>query len=468
MSSAIWTWWHICTLFVYAVCATFASVHALLRKRDPRAAFGWIGVCWLLPLAGAALYALFGINRVETRGRRLKGLSEVRRAKAAPSHDERLPLTQLQRLGGAISGMPLTIGNAVQPLRNGEEAYPAMLEAISAATKSIWLASYILDVQGWCHRFVDALVDAHKRDVEVRVLVDGFGEYYSLPRPVSLLRSYGLRAERFLPPRIFPPSLSLNLRNHRKLLVVDGELAFAGGMNIGNRHLIGYHGHPMQDLHFRLVGPVVGQLATTFGRDWFFATSEQLPAINTPPPAGSARCRVISDGPDEDIDKLLLLLISAIAAAHRRVCIMTPYFLPPRELATTLQAAVLRGVEVDVLLPAHSNLFFVDWASRHGLVELLEYGVRIWLSPPPFTHSKLFLVDELYSLVGSANLDPRSLRLNFEIGVEVFDEMLCTNLTRLFDHARTRAVQMSTAGLLSQSLPVRLRNSIFWLFSPYL
>lgn len=467
MISTIWTWWHVCTLGVYVACAALASGHALLRKRDPRAAFGWIGVCWLLPLAGAALYALFGINRVETRGRRLQGLSEGRPAKV-PSHDQNLPLTQLQRLGGAVSGMPLTAGNAVQPLRNGEETYPAMLEAISAATKSVWLASYILDVQGWCHRFVDALVDAHKREIEVRVLIDGFGEYYSLPRPVSLLRRQGIRAERFLPPRLLPPSLSVNLRNHRKLLVVDGELAFAGGMNIGNRHLIGCHGRPMQDLHFLLRGPIVGQLAAAFGRDWFFATSEQLPIANAPPPVGSARCRVISDGPDEDIDKLLLLLISAIAAAHRRVCVMTPYFLPPRELATTLQAAVLRGVTVDVLLPTHSNLFFVDWASRHGLFELLEYGVRIWLTPPPFTHSKIFLVDELYALVGSANLDPRSLRLNFEIGVEVFDESLCMDLTRLFDHERARAVQMSTDGLLSQSLPVRLRNGIFWLFSPYL
>lgn len=468
MSADLWSWWHVLTLAVYVICAAVASVHALLRKRDPRAAFGWIGVCWLLPLAGAGLYATFGINRVETRGRRLRGLSQ-QRVGISPPHDQHLPLTQLQRLGGAVSGLPLLGGNAVQPLRDGDQAYPAMLAAIDTATERVWLASYIFDTGGWCGRFVDALVAAEQRGVEVRVLVDGFGEYYSVPRAVPVLRRLGVTAERFLPPRFLPPSLSLNLRNHRKLLIVDSGTSFAGGMNIGNRHLAGRHGRRMLDLHFRLDGPVTVQLAAAFQRDWAFAAGEKLRLPPPVPPVGHARCRAVTDGPDEDIDKLVLLLISAIAAAHQRICIMTPYFLPPRELSTALQAAVLRGVEVEILLPAHSNLRVVDWAARHNnFSELLRYGVRIGLTPSPFTHSKLLLVDDIYALIGSANLDPRSLRLNFEIGVEIFDEALVRTLHHLFDESRSSAVPVDPEALSKMPLPKKVRNGICWLFSPYL
>lgn len=467
MSHGVANWGYYVVAAAYWVGSALATGHALLKKRDPRAAFGWISVCWLLPLAGMLLYMLFGINRVENRGLKLRGLSEARVADI-PLHDQSLPLTQLQRLGGAVSGMPLVLGNDIRPLLDGDHAYVLMLEAINAATEYVWLASYILDVSGWCQRFADALSAARDRGVHVRTLVDGFGEYYSYPKPVTALRRRGIAADRFLPPKLFPPSLSVNLRNHRKLLIVDGRVAFTGGMNIRNRYHTDHRRGLIRDLHFRITGPVVVQLAATFRRDWFFATSEKLPAGKVPLPTGSARCRVISDGPDEDIDKLLLLLVSAIAAANERVCIMTPYFLPPRELATTLQAAVIRGIEVDILLPQQSNLFFVDWASRHDMFYLVDHGVRIWLSPPPFTHSKLLLVDGIYALLGSGNLDPRSLRLNFELGVEVFDRPLCAQLEQLFQAARESAQLMDARFLGSLSLPVRIRNGAFWLFSPYL
>lgn len=462
-----WVWWHLLTGAGYIVLAALASGHALLRKRDPRAAFGWIGMCWLLPYAGAAIYALFGINRVETRGRRLHGLS-VGRPAQLPPHDDELPLTQLQRLGGAVSGMPLLGGNTVEPLLDGEQAYPAMLEAIAGAQNSVWLASYIFDTAGKCRPFLDTLRAAHERGVQVRVLVDGFGEFYSLVRAVRRLRRAGVTAARFLPPRLLPPSLSLNLRNHRKILIVDGSIGFAGGMNITNRQFAGKRGPRMHDLHFRLRGPVVIQLAAAFQRDWSFAAGEDLALPEPPTRVGDARCRVISDGPDEDIDKLVLVLLSAISAAHRSVRVMTPYFLPPRELIAALQSAALRGVKVEIILPARSNLRFVDWASRHALTEPLYRGIDIWLGPRPFTHTKLLVVDSIYAMIGSANLDPRSLRLNFELGVEVYDEALCRQLGALFEHHRERSQPLDAAALQRRSLPARLRDSVCWLFSPYL
>ncbi len=466
-ASTDWLWWNLLINTGHVVLAALASGHALLHKRDPRSAFGWIGVCWLLPYAGVAIYALFGINRVETRGRRLHGLSADHPAQL-PTHYDELPLTQLQRLGGAVSGMPLLGGNTVEPLLDGEQAYPAMLDVIADAQSSVWLSSYIFDTGGKCRPFLDALCAAHERGVQVRVLVDGFGEFYSLVHAVVRLRRCGVTAARFLPPRVLPPSLSLNLRNHRKLLIVDGNIGFAGGMNIANRQLAGKHGPRMHDLHFRLRGPVVIQLAAAFQRDWAFATDEGLTLPESPSQVGDARCRVITDGPDEDIDKLMLVLLSAISTAHRYVRIMTPYFLPPRELAAALQSAALRGVRVEIILPARSNLRFVDWASRHALTESLYRGVDIRLGPPPFAHIKLLVVDGIYAMIGSVNLDPRSLRLNFELGVEVYDETLCRQLEALFEHHRDRSQPLDAVALQQRSLPVRLRDGLSWLFSPYL
>lgn len=451
----------------HLVLATTASLHILLNKRDPRAAFGWIGLCWLLPFLGSATYGLFGINRVAQRGRRLHGLS-VPRPRSLPGHSDDLPLIQLQRIGGAVSGLPLLGGNRVQPLRNASEAYPQLLAAISAARESIWIGTYIFDTSGACRKFLDALEAAVRRGVAVKVLVDGFGEWYSFPHAVGRLRRRGIAAARFLPPRLLPPSLSVNLRNHRKTMIVDGTVAYTGGMNISNTYLTRRADRRTCDTHFRVDGPAVVQLAAAFARDWAFATREALALPVPPERAGNARARVLAGGPDEDLDKLVLVLLGAVSAAHRSIHIMTPYFLPPRELAAALQAAALRGVEVEVILPYHSNLRYVDWAARHAMRYLLEQGVHLYFSPKPFDHSKLLMVDGVYSFVGSANLDPRSLRLNFELGLEVFDPGLCAELEKVFAEARARSHQIDLAELLKRPLAVRLRNSVFWLFSPYL
>ncbi|TAM10838.1 MAG: cardiolipin synthase [Nevskiaceae bacterium] len=447
--------------------ATATTLHVLLNKRDPRAAFGWIGLCWLLPFLGPATYGLLGINRVAQHGRRLHGLS-VPRPRALPGHSDDLPLIQLQRIGGAVSGLPLLGGNRVQPLRNAEAAYPQMLAAVSAAQHSLWIGSYIFDTAGACRKFFDALAAAVARGVSVKVLVDGFGEWYSFPHAVGRMRRRGIDAARFLPPRLLPPSLSVNLRNHRKTMIVDGTVAWTGGMNISNSYLARRASKRTCDTHFRVDGPVVVQLAATFARDWAFATRESLLLPIPPERAGNARARVIGGGPDEDLDKLVLVLLGAVSAAHRTIHIMTPYFLPPRELAAALQAAALRGVEVEVILPYHSNLRYVDWAARHAMRYLLEQGVRLYFSPKPFDHSKLLMVDGVYSFVGSANLDPRSLRLNFELGLEVFDPGLCAELEKVFNESRARSQRVDLAAHLQRPLTARLRDSVFWLFSPYL
>ena len=397
------------------------------------------------------------------------GMDEARPTRAPPfDHPE---LAALARSSAAVTRRPVVHGNALEPLFTGEETYAAMLAAIDAAQNSVCLATYIFETNASGRRIIDALAAARERGVDVRVLLDGFGEWYSLPRAGSLLKRRGVKVSRFIPPTILPPSIHVNLRNHRKLLVVDNAVGFTGGMNIGDRHL--RQPTPRRDetadVHFRIEGPVVAQLQSVFDEDWFFAAGEMRPQSAAGDGApGNAPCRVITDGPNEDIGKLAMIITGAVALARKRVSIMTPYFLPPAELISALQAAALRGVEVEVVLPQRSNQPPVHWATRNMLWELLQYGVRVYYQPPPFAHSKLLLVDDHYAQVGSANLDPRSLRLNFEVVVEVFERAFVERLGAHFAATRKLSREETLAGVDGRPLPARIRDAVAWLFSPYL
>lgn len=442
--------------------------HALLFKRRPQAAFGWIAVCLMIPFAGALLYWLFGINRVRSRARKLRPPS----AAVAPEAVATVPeeLAGLARLGQAVSGMALVGGNRIEPLHDGEQAYPAMLAAIDGATRRVYLSTYIFDNDDVGQRFAVALAEAVARGVEVRVLVDGIGELYSFPPIHRRLRALGVPYALFLPPRLVPPSVHLNLRNHRKLLSVDGRIGFVGGMNIGERHLAASGAkHAVVDVHFRCSGPIVTQIESIFVQDWQFATGEVLPMRPcTTTCQGGAACRAIADGPAESLNRLAQLLTGAIGTARRRVLIMTPYFLPPREVLGTLQAAALRGVDVVVVLPEKNNLPYVHRATRHMLWELLKFGIRVYYQPPPFAHGKLLVIDGVYCLVGSANIDDRSLRLNFELDVEVYDSELARVLEHHFESVRTRSTAIGLTDVDGRPLPAKLVDGIAWLFSPYL
>ncbi len=451
-------------LSIYAVSAAVAGLHSLLTKPDPRSALSWIAVCSLIPYVGVLLYALFGINRV----RRPQPAARAATASAISGEDFSAPLAAQVRIGDALTRRPLTGGNVLETLHDGEMAFPRMLSAIAGARHSVWLSTYIFQTDRVGRQFVDALAAAAQRHVQVRVLVDGIGEWYDWPHVVPLLRGAGLRAERFLPPRLLPPSLALNCRNHRKILVVDGTVAYIGGMNLGGREVGGGTGRRMSDIHFQLRGPIVGQLAAAFGDDWLFAAGEELPEPAAPPPQGPSLCRVVTGGPDGDVDKLLLIILSAVTTAQRHVQIMTPYFIPPLELVAALEAAALRGVQVSVVLPRRSNLRYIDWATLHWIPALVRRGVRVHLQEPPFSHAKLFVIDGRYAHVGSVNVDTRSLRLNFEIAVEVYDPQFCGGLAEFITQRASSAPPLSVHKVAAVSLAERIRNALCWLVSPYL
>lgn len=454
---------------LYALVTVISVTHILLYKRDSRAALGWLGLVVLFPIAGSLLYLLFGINRVQRKAQRrsLRVVPEGgwRREGLLPSGGD-----ALRNVGYAITGVGLRPANAVRCHYDGEQAFPAMLEAIAEARRELLLSTYIFDNDDTGRRFVAALAAARDRGVEVRVLVDDVGMRYSFPTIMRELRRHRLEFRRFMPLRIVPPSLSINLRTHRKLLVADRGRCFAGGMNISDRQLVdGPSRHRASDLHFLFEGPVVQDFVQLFSEDWAFAGGGPLPA--TPPgwlPTGTAEARVVSDGPDETLDSLTLLLMGALSSARQRVWVMTPYFLPDRALSACLQGAALSGIDLRVMLPEVNNWPVVQWALQHNMAELLDMGVRILRRPPPFAHSKCILVDDDYVLIGSMNLDPRSLRLNFELGVEVIDADLNRELSDHFSGLEPLCRPFTLAQLNGRSVPARLRDSTAALFSPYL
>lgn len=463
----------------HVVISPLAALHALTFKRDSRAALGWIALCLLLPVAGPVIYTILGVNRIQRRARRLMlpelrvGFERGRSRFSGNADTPRIPsgLQTLERIGAQLSRQPVTAGNAVQPLINGDQAFPAMLEAIDAAARSVFLSTYIFDTDETGEAIIARLAAAQHRGVDVRVMVDGVGQFYSWPRAPRLLRRAGVPTAVFLPPRLLPPRLSINLRNHRKILVVDGHTGFTGGMNIGNRHVLGEHpsANAVADIHFRIEGPGSLQLEKEFLETWEFVTNDcQPPAPVSACPAGRIHARALSDGPDENLDQIAHLLSSTISLARESIVIVTPYFLPPREIVGALQAAALRGVRVTLILPEKNNLPFVHWATRNMLWELLYQDIEVFYQPPPFAHTKLFIVDDRYTLVGSSNWDARSLRLNFELQLEIFSPEFAERMARRALEAARRSRRVTLAEVDGRSLPIRIRDSVCWLFSPYL
>lgn len=448
-----------------AIYAAATIAHALIYKRDVRSTIAWSGFILMVPFIGASLYWLAGINRIQRKAMRLgrpthgkPGVTDGR--KPEPSNR----LVALATLGNKVTHFPLTAGNAIDPLVDGATAYPAMLDAIESATKSVALAVYIFDADETGEKFRAALAAAQQRGAVVRVLIDAVGGYrWQRRRMADRLRDAGVLAAEFLPVANVRRPISFNLRNHRKLLVVDGATAFTGGMNIT--------GERLRDLQFRIVGPVVSQLQHVFADDWHFTTGESLSGDDWFPQlgeGGTVLARAVPDGPDDNFDVLRLLLLGAIAEARSTISIITPYFLPDIAVVSALNTAALRGVRVEIILPERSDNWLITWASRANLWQLLERGCRIWFSPPPFDHSKLMIVDNAWTLVGSTNWDPRSLRLNFELNVECFADGFARQMSEFFEARRNEVREITKAEMDGRSLPLKLRDGAARLLTPYL
>ncbi|PSH67732.1 cardiolipin synthase [Phyllobacterium brassicacearum] len=486
MGDLLPTYWpHI--LFVLSIALGVpAAIHATMTKEEVRAAIGWVGVIILSPVIGAVIYAVAGINRIRRSSISSQraflheiGQDHLMRFDASEknilAHFEKR-FVAMKTVGDRVSRCRLTTGNEIVMLQSGDGAYHAMLDAIGAAKRSILVETYIFDRDKIGLRIADALIAAVKRGVEVRVLIDAVGARYSIPSIVGYLAKGGVPVDVFNGNIIVGLRLPYaNLRTHRKILIVDGTIAFTGGMNIRagfSAEVVGEDN--ARDTHFRLTGPIVTDLFHIASEDWRFTTREAL--SGEPWHIGASEkhagepvfIRAVPSGPDRSLEANHRMLMGAFSIAQTRIRIMSPYFLPDRELISAIVTAARRGVEVDVVVPAINNLKLVDRAMTAQFDQILKGHCRIWRASGNFNHSKLLVIDGLWAYVGSSNLDPRSLRLNFEVDLEVMDAQFASDVEALVESAMASAKPVLLQSLRARSFWVRLLDRIIWLGSPYL
>ncbi|MEM8649797.1 MAG: phospholipase D-like domain-containing protein [Pseudomonadota bacterium] len=463
-------------IIAHVLLATIVSAHALLSKRDARATIAWLGVAWLSPMIGSIGYSLFGVNRIARRALRLRSSNPSVYAghesdfETGTMNDQ--PASRIRKVGDAVSRQPILGGNQVQIYQNGDEAYPEMISAIKKAQKTIALCTYIFRLDENGMEFISALRDAKSRGVEVKVLVDGFGGGIFRSAATSKLNEFGIDAHRFLPSLAPWRMPYLNLRNHKKLLIIDGKIGFVGGMNLGNENLLHRKSrYGVRDTHFCFTGPIVVQLLESFTEDWYFTTNAKLthsdwwPNLNN---KGEVEGRAVISGPDHDLGSIEKLLTAAINGAKYHIRIVTPYFLPDERIGFLLDMAVLRGVSVELVIPQYTDNLLFDWAMESQLSFMDTDRIECWRSMPPFDHSKLVTIDGEWCAIGSPNWDIRSMRLNFEILVECYDPETVMKIDRIIDEKIEQSIPHRDLETNWGNQFYRLRNAAARLLMPYL
>lgn len=429
--------------------------HCLIHRRDSRSTIIWLFSAWSFPIIGPLGYAAFGISRVPRKAWRKHHADSHFRAAMKENEQESHPLAYWRSLREASTDKPpreaelfdsvldritpdhsLLSGNRIDLLEDGTETFPAMLAAIHAAQHHVHIQSYIIGHDEVARELLDACAERAREGVKVRVMYDAFGSMGA--RLTWFFRRYhrvpNMRIMKFTQVNLFKQQVQINLRNHRKIMVVDGRVAFTGGVNLHKGH-VGGKGRPaIRDYHFRIGGPLVNELQYTFLRDWYYMTDESPDELlsdvyfSAHQAEGSVTARLVNCGPTSLENSVEEVFFNAIMAARRDILIVTPYLVLTEPLIFAMRMTAMRGVEIRLILPAHNNHQSVYYASRAQYETLLASGVRIFERQGPFVHAKALVVDGFLSVFGTANMDVRSLRLNYETTVVSYDAELATKL----------------------------------------
>lgn len=412
------------------------SLPSVLRQHHgrPAATMSWLLALFAVPWVGVVCWWLLGRNHLERRKRQRRSSHEAFSAATERPRGTGGPHFR-GLIPGTTDGPQPTRGNHVEILVDGSRAFPAMLAAIRSARRDVHLLFYIWKNDETGRRLRDLLAERSREGVTVRLLLDGWGSILLGRRHLDPLRRAGVHVANFFPVRPWVPS-ALNFRNHRKLVVVDGQEAFTGGMNVGREYEVDYH-----DLMARITGPAVAQLQDVFLDDWYYATGELLEAGPPPRWTGDVSLAVLASGPDQWDNHVHDTLFLTINQARERVWVMTPYFVPGPAILAALRGAAQRGVDVRLLVPRHSDVLPAQVAGRALYPLLVEVGVRVCLYDG-MLHGKAILFDRDLCMIGSANTDNRSFRLNFELSCLFRSEPLARELERIFaaDLARSEVL----------------------------
>lgn len=471
-------------LVAYWVMALLTVPSVLLQKEGhPVAALAWILAMFVLPPFGALAWWTAG--RVYLRRRRssrrrareevIDALEAVRR-RTRPPEGSPTSLLDARKLPPEFldSISAPSAGNCVRLLPGTHDAYAAWEEAIRGARHHVHFLFYAWGNDATGRRFRDLLADAASRGVEVRCLFDAVGSPSINDAFLAPLRLAGASAHSFLPVRVFSLRPVVNFRNHRKILVVDGRSAFTGGINIGEEYL-GWN-----DLAVEIRGPEVDRLQEVFAEDWYFTTREELARadyfgqwITCDRPQGTqwaqqAFCATISSGPEQELNATREMLFLAFTNARKRIWIMTPYFVPYQSIQAALRSAVYRGVDVQLLVPQRNDVGLVQRASRSFFPGLLHGGVRIFEYVPCMLHAKAVILDDDLFFVGSANMDTRSFKLNFEASCFIECKALNAKGADLYQSFRNDSRELTRNDLRHRPYFSRVADAAVHLLSPLL
>ena len=437
--------WGVITIVGYLLTLVLIRWVLISKNRQSVSSVAWIMAIIMLPYLGGVLFVIFGINRVERRA--------ARKERATRSLSGHLPaLSQFQlisgelayplqdnlmRLASRIGGTVATADNEIEVLADTNRTLGLIEQAILSARESLHLEYYIWRPDRTGTRLRDLLIRRANEGVTVRFLYDKIGSLWLSKRFLKPMKEAGIQVASFLPGQTFRERWSINLRNHRKIVLVDGRVGFTGGMNVGDEYVgrnasLGY----WRDTHLKLRGPTVQQLQQVFVEDWYYATREQLtaPALFPPPEEnGSIAAQVVAGSPSGDVHEFHTLMFAAINEAREQLFLATSYFVPPLPLVTALETAAQRGVRVRILVPGKSAYPWTQMAARSFYELLLAAGAEIYEYQHGLLHSKVLSIDGVWSLVGSPNFDARSLLLNFEVAVAIYDARIATTLEDQFE-----------------------------------
>jgi len=473
------SWFNVALLLLDVSIIAILIPVVILQRRESGATLAWILAIIFLPFIGLLAFWLFGAKRLHLQ-RRKRDIIEKQLSRELyklqlglegnqPPVD--LPISpSLLQLTQKLDDIGPQPGNEVLMMREGAEAFDALVKTFDEAQQHIHLIYYIWEPDNTGERLRDALIRACQRGVAVRLLLDDVGSRKASPKFFLSLVKAGGRVERFLPVNPLGRQLMLNNRNHRKIAVIDGVVGFTGSMNVGDV----YAGlaEPWIDLHARLSGPVVHSLQEIFCQDWFHATAEDLVSTTyfpQPERQGDVWAQVLASGPaDERWRAIHTLLFSAINQARQRVWIETPYFVPDRPIIMALQTAALSGVDVRLLLPGRSDHPMTLHAGRSFFYELLEAGVRIFEIEDAMPHAKTVTIDSIFSTLGSANMDQRSFRLNFEANAFFFSEKIAIELEQNFLSLCAEATEVTEMSRRDTSRKQRFTEGVCRVLAPLL
>lgn len=471
------------SIMIFNVFLAFTII--FLERRNASSTWAWLMVLFFIPIAGFIIYLIFGrkisnkkIFIWDTKSKlgvkkevqsQLRAIEEkkfiFRKAKLVEYKD-------LYYLHLKNNDAILTQDNKVTIFTEGKDKFAALLQDLEHAKDHIHLLYYILRHDQLGMKIADVLIKKAKQGVEVRVLYDDMGSRLLSRKYIRRLKEAGVHVDSFFPSKIPKINFKLNFRNHRKLAIIDGEIGYIGGFNIGNEYLgkdhkFGY----WRDTHLRVYGDAVRQMQTRFILDWNQASRNDIvyeDRYYASIPGGEVGMQIVSSGPDSDWEQIKYGYIKMILLAKEYVYIQTPYFIPDESLMDALRIAALSGVKIKMMIPNKPDHPFVYWATLSHIGELLKAGAEVFIYQNGFLHAKTIIVDGQISSVGTANIDVRSFRLNFEVNAFLYDEGIAKKLVEAFNRDMMMSTQMTQKLYDKRSLVIRFKESISRLLSPIL